>query len=272
MPANVQAEQCKERGNKAFGKGMISAAIEAYSEAICFDPDEAVYYTNRAMCHRKRQEWDAVVADCQTALLLEETSIKGHYLLGLALDGQGDHQGAAHHLQRALDLCKERTVSYKEDIRRAFYVARKRHWAAQHPNTDAQIQITEALVARLLKEHLEGEHHQASGSNSDYSEGMGAAACMTAAMEALRARGGPGSVPDYLCCKITMEPMLEPVVTPDGISYERSVLLEHLNKVGRFDPVTRRDLDPQQLVPNLALKEAVSTFLDENPWAYEGPL
>ena len=66
--------------------------------------------------------------------------------------------------------------------------------------------------------------------------------------------------------------MLDPVVTPDGITYERSAITEHIQKVGKFDPVTRREgLEPSQLVPNLALKEAINDFLERNPWAYEGP-
>ena len=40
-------------------------------------------------------------------------------------------------------------------------------------------------------------------------------------------------------------------------------------QVGKFDPVTRKPLDAMQLVPNLALKEAISAYLEANPWAYE---
>ena len=72
--------------------------------------------------------------------------------------------------------------------------------------------------------------------------------------------------------QITMEVMLDPVVTPDGITYERFAITEHIQRVGKFDPVTRREgLEPSQLVPNLALKEAIGDFLERNPWAYEGP-
>ena len=40
-------------------------------------------------------------------------------------------------------------------------------------------------------------------------------------------------------------------------------------QVGKFDPVTRESLEPHQLVPNLAIKEAVESFLKENAWAYK---
>jgi len=285
MPGNAQAEACKQRGNDAFAKSKLEAAIEAYSEAICFDPAEAVYYTNRAMCHRRKASWEAVVADCTTALQLDDTSIKGHYLLGVALDSEGHHERAASHLLRALDLCKERTVSYKEDIQRAMYTARKRQWAEAQPAAEAQVEMTEALVARLLRSHFEQEAAALGGSSSRAGGGEGGGSstrlhalrqeeqqttvCVAEALGALRSGRGPSRFPDYLCCKITMEPMLEPVTTPDGISYEKSVLAEHLKKVGHFDPVTRRPLEAHQCIPNLALKEAAQTFLQDHPWAYD---
>lgn len=48
--------------------------------------------------------------------------------------------------------------------------------------------------------------------------------------------------------------------------------MEHLRKVGKFDPVTRRAIEPSQLCANLALKEAITAFLERHPWAYDSPL
>ncbi|KAJ6389989.1 hypothetical protein OIU77_024254 [Salix suchowensis] len=78
----------------------------------------------------------------------------------------------------------------------------------------------------------------------------------------------PSEVPDYLCCKITLDIFRDPVITPSGVSYERAVLLNHLEKVGNFDPITREPLYPSQLVPNFAIKEAVHSYLDKHGWAY----
>ena len=38
-------------------------------------------------------------------------------------------------------------------------------------------------------------------------------------------------VPDYLCCKITLDIFRDPVIAPSGLTYEREVLLDHLEKV-----------------------------------------
>ena len=94
MADAARAEERKAAGNEFFSRGKLEAAIEAYSEAICFAPNMPTYYTNRAMCHRKKSAWDSVIADCEQALRLDDTSIKGHYLLGVALDAQAAYADA----------------------------------------------------------------------------------------------------------------------------------------------------------------------------------
>ena len=142
----ARALECKKRGGEMFAKGKIAAAIEAYSEAICFAPREAVYYTNRAMCHKKRESWDNVVADCEVALGIDSASIKGHYLMGVALDAQGKHDTAIKHLFRALELCKDQTIAYKEDIQRAMLCSRKRLWQQQRPELEHNLAMTENVL------------------------------------------------------------------------------------------------------------------------------
>jgi len=79
----------------------------------------------------------------------------------------------------------------------------------------------------------------------------------------------PTEIPEHLCCKITMDIFRDPVITPSGVTYERAILYEHLRKVGKFDPLTRATLYLNQVVPNLALKEAVQAYLKEHGWAYK---
>lgn len=37
-------------------------------------------------------------------------------------------------------------------------------------------------------------------------------------------------------------------------------------RVGHFDPVTRSPLTQDQLIPNLAIKEVIDAFIQENGW------
>ena len=57
--------------------------------------------------------------------------------------------------------------------------------------------------------------------------------------------------------------MEDPVTTQAGHSYEKSVLMEHLKINGLFDPVTRDPISPDQIYPNLNIKQAIEIFLKE---------
>jgi STIP1 family protein 1 len=63
-----------------------------------------------------------------------------------------------------------------------------------------------------------------------------------------------------------MEILKDPVITPSGITYEKSALLEHLQKVGEFDPVTRELLRSDQIIPNFAIKAALCIDLSLVIW------
>ncbi|KAI4807289.1 hypothetical protein KUCAC02_027110 [Chaenocephalus aceratus] len=52
----------------------------------------------------------------------------------------------------------------------------------------------------------------------------------------------------------------------NGITYDRKDIEEHLQRVGHFDPVTRSPLTQDQLIPNLAMKEVIDAFIQENGW------
>ena len=82
--------------------------------------------------------------------------------------------------------------------------------------------MSEALIASL-------------DDGMDVDEGGGAGAggaggCLREALELLRERHTPTNVPDRFCCKISMDVMMDPVVTPSGVTYERSSLREHLRR------------------------------------------
>lgn len=70
-------------------------------------------------------------------------------------------------------------------------------------------------------------------------------------------------------CPLTMEIYRNPVTTPSGFSYEHSALVDHLNKVGNFDPISRKAMVPSEVKPNLALRSATQEYLDEHPWAWK---
>lgn len=272
IAAAGQAEQLRQDGNIYFKKDRFAAAIDAYTEAITLCPNVPVYWTNRALCHRKRNDWTKVEEDCRKAIELDGNLVKAHYMLGLALLQRKEYAEGVKELQKALDLGRgANPSSYMveeiwQELARAKYMeweydSTKRSWDLQN--------LKEACETALKEKHFldgcqtEGFVDEAANANLKELEALEQVFRKAAEADV------QSEVPDYLCCKITLDILRDPVITPSGVTYERAVLIDHLQKVGKFDPITREPLDQSQLVPNLALKEAVQAFLDEHGWAYK---
>ncbi len=70
---------------------------------------------------------------------------------------------------------------------------------------------------------------------------------------------GVNSTPEHFTCPITKEMMTNPVIAPDGYSYEQSVIIEWLKKTA-VSPMTRQVMTIEQLIPNRQLKEAIDYY------------
>lgn len=99
-----QAEKLRLEGNKCFSKDRFQAAIDAYTAAITLCPKVPVYWTNRALCHRRRNDWTRVEEDSRKAIQLDHYSVKAHYMLGLALLQKQEYSEGVKELEKALDL------------------------------------------------------------------------------------------------------------------------------------------------------------------------
>ncbi|XP_057484050.1 E3 ubiquitin-protein ligase CHIP-like isoform X1 [Actinidia eriantha] len=266
------AEKLKQDGNTYFKKNRFGAAIDAYTEAITLCPNVPVYWTNRAICHRRRNDWTKVEEDCRRAIQLDHNSFKAYYMLGLALLQRHEYAGGVKELERALDLGRgANPKSYIveeiwQELAKAKYLeweheSTKRLWELQTLKKACESALIEKQLLNLSQ--MEGFLDEAIDSNSAQLEALGQV------FEKAAEADMPTEVPDYLCCKITLDIFRDPVITPSGITYERVVILNHLEKVGKFDPVTREPLNQSQLIPNLAIKEAVQAYLDKHGWAYK---
>ncbi|KAJ9565131.1 hypothetical protein OSB04_001097 [Centaurea solstitialis] len=269
--AAMQAEQLKLDGNLYFKKNRLGAAIEAYTEAITLCPSVAVYWTNRALCHLKRNDWTRVEEDCQKAVQLDRNSVKGHYMLGLALIRKEKYAEGIKALERSLDLGRGANPhSYMvEEIWQELARARYQEWEHDSTKRSWDLQnLKESCEIALIEKHLrdvtqtEGFTDEVTDSASEQLEALKSVFSKVAEADT------PMEIPDYLCCKITLDIFRDPVIAPSGFTYERAVILDHLQKVGKFDPITRETLQPSQLVQNLAIKEAVQAFLEKHGWAY----
>ncbi|KAM0940718.1 putative U box domain, tetratricopeptide-like helical domain superfamily [Dioscorea sansibarensis] len=273
VPTSVakQAELLRMDGNTYFKKDRIGAAIDAYTEAIALCPNVAVYWTNRALCYRKREEWARVEEDCQRAIAIDSGSVKAHYMLGLSLLEKQAYATGIKELEKALDLGRGANPRgyMVEEIWLVLAKAKYNEWKQSSSERLQGLQnLRDACEKALKQHHLLGVSEAGDGSNDNIDDCSKQFEYLAEVFHKAALADRPSQVPDYLCCKITLDIFRDPVITPSGITYERAVLLEHLQKVGKFDPLTRVPLKPDQLTPNLAIKEAVQAFLHEHGWAY----
>ncbi|CAI9300868.1 unnamed protein product [Lactuca saligna] len=269
--AAMQAEQLKLDGNLYFMKNRFGAAIDAYTEAITLCPNVAIYWTNRALCHRKRNDWTRVEEDCRKAVQLNHNSVKGHYMLGLALMQRKKYAEGIKALERSLDLGRGANPhSYMvEEIWQELARAKYQEWEHDSTQRSWDLQNLKECCEIALVEKYSLDVTQVEGFTDEITD---SASQQLQALNSVFSKASepdtPKEIPDYLCCRITLDIFRDPVIAPSGVTYERAVILDHLNKVGMFDPITRQPLRPSQLVQNLAVKEAVGAFLETHGWAY----
>ncbi|AAF02162.1 E3 ubiquitin-protein ligase CHIP [Arabidopsis thaliana] len=270
--ASAMAERLKEDGNNCFKKERFGAAIDAYTEAIALSPNVPAYWTNRALCHMKRKDWTKVEEDCRKAIQLVHNSVKAHYMLGLALLQKKEFTNGVKELQRALDLgrCSNPTGYMVEEIWEELSKAKYMEWELVSAMRSWELNsLKETCEAALNQQRALDMSRTEESSDEAYTAHTERLKALERVFKKAAEEDKPTEVPDYLCCNITLEIFRDPVISPSGVTYERAAILEHLKKVGKFDPITREKIDPANLVPNLAIKEAVAAYLEKHVWAYK---
>ena len=272
-------KELKDQGNKYFNASKYESAIESYSKAIALNPNVPTYYTNRALCYMKCNRWPQAVQDSKAALERDSGLVKGHLYLGTSLLELDKLDEAIKHLQLAFEMAKKDPSSYYDDtISSKLRVARKKKFALQEEKRVQEEIDLQSYLNRLILEDKDRKMNKLREENESYDEASGEIAKLeeqsdksVAELNSLFAkvdeRRQTRDVPDYLCGKISFEILKDPVITPSGITYDRKDIVEHLERVGHFDPVTRTKLTQDMLVPNYAMKEVVDDFVSGNEWS-----
>ncbi|XP_022759810.1 E3 ubiquitin-protein ligase CHIP-like isoform X1 [Durio zibethinus] len=197
---------------------------------------------------------------------------EAHYMLGLAMLQKQELDEGVKELQKALDLGRGANPKgyMVDEIWQELAKAKYLQWEHASSKHSWELQnLKEACETALRQKHFL-DHSQPEGFlNEDSISHMKQLKSLRQVFREAGEADIPGDVPDFLCCKITLDIFRDPVITPSGVTYERAVILDHLQKVGKFDPITHEPLDKSQLVPNLAIKEAVQAYLDKHGWAYK---
>ena len=75
------AELKKTLGNTAFKSGEFTRALFLYSEAICIEPLNPQFFTNRALTQMKLNKDEAALADAQQAVELDVDMLKAYIIV-----------------------------------------------------------------------------------------------------------------------------------------------------------------------------------------------
>ncbi|XP_057780999.1 E3 ubiquitin-protein ligase CHIP isoform X2 [Salvia miltiorrhiza] len=216
-------------------------------------------------------EWARVEEDCRRAIQLDHHSVKAHYMLGLALLQKKEYAKGVKALEKALDLGRGANPQgyMVEEIWQELAKAKYLVWEHESTKRSWELRnLKQACEAALIeKRNRDASEKEGFVDEIDQSF-LDQLKALNLVFKKAAEDDTPTEVPDYLCCNITLDIFRDPVITPSGVTYERAVILDHLQKVGKFDPVTRETLHPSQLVPNLAIKEAVRAYLELHGWAY----
>ncbi|KAI8128674.1 RNA polymerase II-associated protein 3 [Lucilia cuprina] len=89
-----EANEIKDRGNKHVKMAEYPMAIEAYTQAIELYPDDAVYYSNRALCYLKLERYDECIDDCERAIDIDRLAVKAYYRRMMANESLGNNMDA----------------------------------------------------------------------------------------------------------------------------------------------------------------------------------
>ncbi|XP_031612067.1 small glutamine-rich tetratricopeptide repeat-containing protein alpha [Oreochromis aureus] len=112
----AEAERLKSDGNDQMKVENFSAAVEFYSKAIAINPQNAVYYCNRAAAYSKLGNYAGAVQDCERAISIDPNYSKAYGRMGLALASLNKHTEAVSYYKKALELDPDNDT-YKTNLK-----------------------------------------------------------------------------------------------------------------------------------------------------------
>lgn len=124
---------------------------------------------------------------------------------------------------------------------------------ANHKHQDEDARLNEALNEEKEKSLYDEIHWH-----------MKRLQCMRILFRARNSLPIVQDVPEICACPIDLEWLVDPVITPSGVTYSRHNIERQLSKDPR-DPCTREPLTSDMLVPNVIVKKLV----DENRLIHE---
>ncbi|XP_055514502.1 small glutamine-rich tetratricopeptide repeat-containing protein alpha-like [Leucoraja erinacea] len=110
-----KAELLKTEGNEQMKVENYQSAVEYYTQAIDLNPNNAVYFCNRAAAYSKLGNYTGAVEDCEKAITFDPCYSKAYGRMGLALASLNKYNEAVNFYKKALELDPD-NESYKANL------------------------------------------------------------------------------------------------------------------------------------------------------------
>lgn len=78
------------------------------------------------------------------------------------------------------------------------------------------------------------------------------------------------TIPSSFLCPLTLSLMRDPVIDPEGYSYERTAIVEWLSRGVSRSPITRKPMRAGDLIPNRYLKDAIADYVTNKGTTFAG--
>ncbi|KAB8292482.1 hypothetical protein EYC80_008196 [Monilinia laxa] len=299
-----KALEFKKRGNDHFQSGNYEAAEQLYSKAISLDPLNPILHTNHSKALLKLARYTEAITSSQSAIAvtssspINSVSMKAHYNIAQAYHALREYDNALKAVESAREFCvKDMPVGGKglvgsgkslPSILDLGLRCRKEGWEARE---ERRMRERSGLVGEVVglmrreglarggrerredvggdqdggEDRMDIDYHKASGG---WEQKIEEVERVFRLVETQGKEGRRREMPDWAIDGISFNVMIDPVMTKTGQSYERTSILQHLER-SSTDPLTREPLLPSDLRPNLGLRHAIEEFLEENGWAVE---
>ena len=116
------AEKEKQKGNECYKAGEYDDAELFYSKAIVLDPQNHVFYANRAMVRLKTKQFERAEEDCSRAIEIDPTYGKAISRRAMTRHRRGKYHAAIEDFEAAIKLQPE-----NKELRRLLDMSRKKY-------------------------------------------------------------------------------------------------------------------------------------------------
>jgi len=124
LQLHKEANAFKEAGNRFVQQRDYQNALAEYTKAIDIYPNDPIYFNNRALCYLKLEMYEDGINDCNSAIDLDNLSVKAYYRRMQANESLGNHLDALKDCTTALTI-DPNNVEAKRSLERINYRLKK---------------------------------------------------------------------------------------------------------------------------------------------------